>query len=159
MLQPIEPMTLLAVLFWLVTVTAALIVPPDVVSVNVRPSSVALFTVPAAIVYGPTKGPPPPTGAAPAGSTESLDVSCTERSRFSRPFPVCAVVPAASAFFARRETMTPFDAPSADVARMRPAAPATIAAAAEVPVTLAYPPPAVVVRMLVPGAARNVSSP
>src|SRR5436190_2021229 len=51
----------------------------------------------AAATYGPTYGPPPPTGAAPAGTTASLDVSAVARSRFSRPLPVSVDVPAASA--------------------------------------------------------------
>src|SRR5437867_11208308 len=87
----------------------------------------------AAPTYGPTKGPPPPTGSAPAGLTESVDVSATVRSRFKRPLPVCPWVPAASAFRARRDTMTPFAAP--EVALTSAAAPATSAADADVPVT------------------------
>ena len=54
MRQPIDPMTLFALLFWLVTVTEALIVALGATDVVAPPSTVALFTVPAAIVYGPT---------------------------------------------------------------------------------------------------------
>ena len=52
---------------------------------------------PAAARYGPTSGPPLPTGGAPIGSTESLAVSAIARARFSRPFPVWSAVPAGSA--------------------------------------------------------------
>ena len=41
-----------------------------------------------AATYGPTSGPPDPTGAAPAGVIDSVDVSPIARARFSRPFPV-----------------------------------------------------------------------
>jgi hypothetical protein len=47
--------------------------------------------------------------------------------------PVWSRVPTASAFFANRETITPLDAP--ELALISAAAPATSAAAAEVPVT------------------------
>src|SRR6185503_1477754 len=59
--------------------------------------------------YGPTNGPPSPTGAAPAGWTDPVDVSVNARARFSRPLPVSAAVPAASAVRARRPTIAPFD--------------------------------------------------
>src|SRR4051794_35401873 len=48
----------------------------------------------AAATYGPTKGPPLPIGAAPAGFTEAVDVSPTARARLSRPLPVSDAVPA-----------------------------------------------------------------
>ena len=54
--------------------------------------------------------------------------------------------------------MTPFEAPT-DEARSSAAAPATIAAEAEVPVTVAVAAAGDVVRMLSPGAARNVAAP
>src|SRR5215210_1598202 len=86
--------------------------------------------------YGPTYGPPSPTGAAPAGWIESLDVSSIARARLSRPLPVSSDdAPAGSAFRASRETMTPLEAPT-EVALSSAAAPATCAAAAEVPVML-----------------------
>ena len=112
----------------------------------------------AAAAYGPTSGPPLPFGAAPAGSTESVAVSAMARARLSRPLPVWAAVPAASAVRARRETMTPLVA-DGSAARSRPAAAATIADEAEVPVTLVVPLPMAVVTMSVPGAARKVSAP
>jgi hypothetical protein len=106
-----------------------------------------------AMTYGPTIGPPPPTGAAPAGWTDSLDASVMARARFTRPLPVCEVVPAGSAFRARRETITPFDAPTDD-ALSSAAAPATTAAEAEVPLT--EPP---TVAMPWPGAATKTDWP
>jgi len=112
----------------------------------------------AAATYGPTNGPPLPTGAAPAGFTEPVDVSAKARARFSRPLPVCSVVPAASAVRANRPTTAPFDSdPSA--ARKSAAAPATYAAEADVPVTVVVPTPTASVTMSVPGAARKVSRP
>src|SRR5690242_13135230 len=72
MLQLIDPTRLLALLLLLTTVIDALIVAPDDTStVRTSPLREGLFMVPAAIEYGPTNGPPPPTGAAPAGSIES----------------------------------------------------------------------------------------
>src|ERR1035437_2540103 len=105
-----------------------------------------LFVVPshvhvAAATYGPTNGPPVPTGAAPAGLIESVLVSEIARARFRRPFPVWATVPAASAVRARRETMTPLLAVGS-FARRRAAAAATSADEAEVPVTEVVSPPA-----------------
>src|SRR6478672_1792071 len=80
-----------------------------------------------AATYGPTNGPPSPTGAAPAGFTEAVEVSVAARPTFSRPLPVCAAVPATSADSARRFTTTPAEA-DGSIARSRPAAPATWAA-------------------------------
>ena len=54
--------------------------------------------------------------------------------------------------------MTPFEAPGS-IARRSPAAPATSAAAADVPLTASYPPFVSVVRMSTPGAAMKVSGP
>src|SRR6266566_4574216 len=82
--------------------------------------------------YGPTNGPPPPTGGEPTGSTGSTDVSVIARARFSRPLPVWSDVPAASAFRARRPTITPLLA-NESFAFTSAAAPATSAAAADVP--------------------------
>src|SRR5712664_383553 len=62
----------------------------------------------AAALYGPTNGPPAPTGAAPAGSMNSVLVSASARARLIRPLPVCDCVPAGSALRARRPTMMPF---------------------------------------------------
>jgi hypothetical protein len=86
----------------------------------------------AAATYGPTNGPPPPTGGEPAGVTGVVDVSVIARAKFSRPLPVWSELPAGSAFRARRPTMTPFEA-SNDEALSSAAAPATSAAAADVP--------------------------
>ena len=112
----------------------------------------------AAATYGPTSGPPVPTGAAPAGSTEAVLVSAMARARFSRPLPVWSSVPAASALRARRDTMTPLLAVGS-AARRRAAAAATSAEEAEVPVIVVVPSPVARVTMSVPGAARNVSAP
>src|SRR5690242_1086895 len=105
------------------------------------------------------KGPPSPVGGAPAGSVALLDVSLIARSRLSRPLPVCADVPAASADSASRLTMTPFELALTDEAFSSAAAPATSAAAADVPLTRPYRPPVWVVRMFSPGAAMKTSGP
>src|SRR5439155_26585489 len=57
-----------------------------------------------ATLYGPTKGPPSPTGGAPAGTTGSVEVSFSARLRLTRPFPVSPCAPAGSAFRASRPT-------------------------------------------------------
>jgi hypothetical protein len=106
-------------------------------------------------VYGPTTGPPP---GAPTGTTASGDESPIARARFTRPLPVWSLVPAASAFLAKRPTIVPLLA-DASFARMRAAAPATRAAEPEVPVTAAVPPPGASAVMPTPGAATNVSVP
>ena len=115
-------------------------------------------TLTAAATYGPTIGPPSPTGAAPCGFTPSLDVSLSARARLTRPLPVSATEPAGSALRARRPTMTPLDA-DGSAARSRPAAAATIAEDADVPEIEVEPPPGAVVKMSTPGAARNTSGP
>src|SRR5438477_3309172 len=86
----------------------------------------------AATTYGPTKGPPLAAPTTPAGVTPAMDVSAIARSRFSRPLPVSLCVPAGSALRARRPTITSFVA-EASLALSSAAAPATIAADAEVP--------------------------
>src|SRR5215213_500095 len=60
--------------------------------------TIPLMSAVLAARYGPTNGPPSPTGDAPEGMTLSVDVSPTARDRFSRPLPVSSAVPAASAF-------------------------------------------------------------
>ena len=90
----------------------------------------------ASTTYGPIIGPPPPTGGEPAGSIASTDVSAIARPRFSRPLPVWSEVPAASAFRARRPTMVPLEALES-LAFSSAAAPATSAAAADVPLIVA----------------------
>ena len=50
MRQPIEPMRLFALPFWLVTVTEAAMLAPATTVVVAPPSTAALLTVPAAIV-------------------------------------------------------------------------------------------------------------
>src|SRR6186997_3527040 len=82
-----------------------------------------------AATYGPTIGPPP---GAPTGTTPSLDVSANAWARFTRPFPVSLGDPAGSAFRASRPTIVAFDAPGS-FALSSAAAPATMAAEAEVP--------------------------
>src|SRR4051812_11005431 len=159
MLQLIEPTRLFPLLLLLTAVSEALIVAPEVTStVRESPLSVGALSTPAAMTYGPTNGPPAPTGAAPAGVTDAVPVSPRARARFSRPFPVSAAVPAASAFRASRPTMTPLEA-AASEARRRAAAAETSAEEADVPVTDVVPPPAARETMSVPGAARNVSAP
>ena len=104
-------------------------------AVTSSPRLVALkVTVVTAALYGPTNGPPPPTGAAPAGWTKSVPVSASARAMLMRPLPVWSCVPAGSAMRARRPTMTPFSS-AGSTARMNAAAPATIAADADVPLT------------------------
>src|SRR5262245_34598952 len=109
-------------------------------------------------MYGPTIGPPSPTGAAPCGFTASFESSPSARARFTRPLPVSATEPAGSALRANRPTMTPFDA-LGSAARSRPAAAATIAEDADVPEIDVEPPPGAVVKMSTPGAARNTAGP
>src|SRR5262245_48476941 len=109
-------------------------------------------------MYGPTKGPPSPTGAAPAGCRNSVLVSAIARARLIRPLPVWDWVPAGSAVRARRLTMTPLLS-EGSCAFIRPAAPATTAAAAEVPLTTSYPSPIDVVDTSTPGAAMNTAEP
>src|SRR2546425_12354851 len=60
---------------------------------------VASVTVPVtlwlpAATYGPTNGPPPPTGGAPAGWTKAVPVSASARAMLMRPLPVWVWVPA-----------------------------------------------------------------
>ncbi len=145
-------------MFW--TETLNVVVDPWTTGLGFCPLIVP--TLSPAATYGPTNGPPLPTGVAPAGSIELVLVSEIARARFRRPLPVWAVVPAASALSARRETMTPFVAVGS-FARMRAAAAETSAAEAEVPVTevvsSAAVPPATRVSMSVPGAPRKVSVP
>src|SRR6476469_798686 len=95
---------------------------PDAIAVHVE----------AAMTYGPTNGPPAPTGAAPAGLTDDVDESVTARARFNRPLTVWTTVPAGSADSARRFAITPFEA-DGSAARSSAAAPATSAADADVP--------------------------
>src|SRR2546428_5944219 len=108
---------------------------PAFAAVTSSPRLVALnVTVVTAALYGPTNGPPPPTGAAPAGWTKSVPVSASARAMLMRPLPVWSCVPAGSAMRARRPTMTPLLSVGS-TARMNAAAPATIAADADVPLT------------------------
>jgi hypothetical protein len=85
-----------------------------------------------AATYGPTNGPPAPTGAAPSGLTGSLVTSAIARARFRRPLPVSRFG-VGSALRASRPTITPLDA-SGETAFINAAAPATAAAEADVPV-------------------------
>src|SRR5919198_1031141 len=113
MRQPIDPTRWFVWEFGLVTLTEALMVP-----------------------LGATEVLAPPSGGAPIGSIGSVDVSDIARARFRRPLPVWSAVPAGSAFRARRPTMTPFVAPNEE-AFSSAAAPATSAAAADVPLIVA----------------------
>ena len=112
----------------------------------------------AAARYGPTNGPPLPTGAAPAGCTGSVETSTSERSMLIRPLPVWSCVPAGSALRAMRPTMTPL-VRAGSTAFMNAARPATCALEREVPLMTAYEPPAAVVCMSTPGAATKTASP
>ena len=137
----------------------------DAIAVPVPPHGTGAFTVPvlgvmvteppplpakvriswrAAATYGPTNGPPLPTGAEPAGWIGSVDGSPSARARLTRPLPVSSAVPAGSELRARRPTTTPFEA-DGSTANSWAAAPATTAAEADVPDTYRYPPPASVV--------------
>src|SRR5262245_14729160 len=80
----------------------------------------------AATPYGPTNGPPFPTGGAPAGCIVSVLVSASARAILRRPLPVSSWVPAGSAVRAMRLATTPFDS-DGSTARIRATAPATIA--------------------------------
>src|SRR2546427_10333333 len=72
-------------------------------AVTSSPRLVALkVTVVTAALYGPTNGPPPPTGAAPAGWTKSVPVAAGARGMLMRPLPVRARGPAGSAQRAAR---------------------------------------------------------
>src|SRR5438552_10481737 len=128
-------------------------------AVTSSPRLVALkVTVVTAALYGPTNGPPPPTGGAPAGWTKSVPVSASARAMLMRPLPVWSWVPAGSAMRARRPTMTPL-LRVGSTAFMNAAAPATIAAEADVPLMTVYASPAVVVWMSVAGAAMKTLGP
>src|SRR5439155_8552084 len=96
-----------------------------------QPKRSATFT---AATYGPTKGPPLPTGAVPAGSIAVVAVSPAARARFRRPLPVPDDI-VGSALRARRPTIAPLLA-AGSRARSNAAAPATSAAAADVPETV-----------------------
>src|SRR2546422_10670067 len=114
------------------------------VNVSVLPGLAATMVVgdvatdmlnPAAALYGPTNGPPLPTGGAPAGWTKSVPVSASARAMLMRPLPVWSWVPAGSAMRARRPTVTPVLRVGA-IALMKGAGPATIAADADVPLMM-----------------------
>ena len=110
-------------------------------------------------MYGPTIGPPSPTGAAPAGWTESVEVSRDGAREVQPPVPgLLAAVPAASAFRASRADDDAIRG-AGSAARSSAAAAATSAEEADVPVIDVVPPPAASVTMSVPGAPRNVSAP
>src|SRR5207247_10930523 len=105
----------------------------------------------AAAMYGPTIGPPP---GAPAGTTGSVAVSLRARFRFTRPFPT---PPSGSAFRASRPTITPGVA-EGSAASSWAAAPATIAADADVPVTLTVFAIVSSALMPTPGAVMNTAA-
>src|SRR5262245_54119237 len=108
--------------------------------------------------YGPTNGPPPPTGAVPAGWIPSVLVSDNARARLTRPLPVCSCVPATSAVRAIRLKTTPFDN-DGSTARIKAALPATIAAEAEVPLHVTKLLFGYVPAMPTPGAAKKTELP
>jgi hypothetical protein len=113
------------------TVTVQLLATPTATGL-VQLTVVEVVRVPAAERYGPTNGPPSPTGAAPAGCTGSVDVSASARGILIRPLPVASCVPAGSALRAMRPTITPLLSVGS-TAFMRAARPATCAAAVDVP--------------------------
>ena len=90
-----------------------------------------------AALYGPTNGPPSPTGGLPAGWIESVLVSERARKTLTRPLPVWSWVPAGSAVRAIRFTIIPF-ARDGSAARINAAVPATMAAEADVPLHVVY---------------------
>src|SRR3954447_8843340 len=146
-------------------VTAVPVPPPE--AVTVTPESGAAvrksLTVPVtgafdAATYGPTNGPPVPDGPEPTGTTGLVEVSVSARATLTRPLPVCAELPAGSALRASRPMMTAFEAAGSFALRSA-AAPATIAAEADVPVIDVVPPPSASARTPTPGAPRNVSLP
>src|SRR4051794_6121017 len=104
----------------------------------------------AAIVYGPTPGPPP---EAPVGVTASIAESPIARARFTRPFPT---PPSGSALRANRPTIVPGLAYGSSACNWA-AAPAATAAAAEVPVIESVPPPTESALMPTPGAVMNTA--
>ena len=116
-----------------------------------------LATFPAAR-YGPTNGPPSPTGSAPAGCTSSVDVSASARGMLIRPLPVCSAVPAGSALRAIRPTTMPF-VRAGSTAFINAASPATCAAAAEVPLMTIKFPLMSIVWMSTPGAPMKTACP
>src|SRR2546427_827379 len=89
---------------------------------------------------------------------KSVPVSASARAMLMRPLPVWSWVPAGSAMRARRPTMIPFVSVGS-TARMNAAAPATIAAEADVPLMTVYASPVVVVWMSVAGAAMKTLGP
>src|SRR6185369_13456101 len=117
---------------WLVGLLSEKVTVPDPAPAK------TMLRVLAAAVYGPTYGPPVPTGAAPDGWTGSVPVSARALAMLTRPLPNMAAlfgssaVPIASAERARRPTITPFDKVGS-TAFMEPATPAMIAEEAEVP--------------------------
>src|SRR3954470_1573758 len=104
----------------------------------------------AAIVYGPTTGPPP---EAPVGVTASIAESPIARARFRRPFPT---PPSGSALRANRPTIVPGDANGSTLCSCA-AAPAITAAATDVPVIVSVPPSTESALMSTPGAVRNTA--
>src|SRR2546430_5240492 len=68
---------------------------------------VVVVIVVTAALYGPTNGPPAPTGAAPAGWTKSVPVSSSARAMLIRPLPVWSWVPAGPAGRGSRPPTTP----------------------------------------------------
>jgi hypothetical protein len=141
---------------------AAAPVPPQVVGALIVPVFGVMVTDPvpvpakvkiqfrAAISYGPTTGPPP---GAPEGTTSVFDSSPTDRPRLIRPFPA---PPSESEFRARRPTIDPGVAYGSTATNWA-AAPATIAADIDVPVTESVPPPTESALMSTPGAVRNTA--
>ena len=123
------------------SVTSEPVPPPEAVTVTpdrgasvTESRTIPLIVALLAATYGPTNGPPSPEGAAPSGWIAVVDVSSRARARSRRPLPVSACVPAAAALRARRPTITPLDADGSNAATSA-AAPATCAAAADVPDT------------------------
>jgi hypothetical protein len=145
--------------FWLlpvsVTVTSQLLDAPIAIVVGLQAMAVVVVRDPAATSYGPMNGPPP---GAPMGVTPLVEVSESALAMFKRPFPVSSAVPAGSAFRARRLSMTAFEA-EGSFAINRAAAPATFAAAAEVPVIVITPSPNMSAGTSTPGAPMKVSTP
>src|SRR5262245_1010303 len=156
--QPVDRHLAFEPLPVVVTLIAAVIVAPGATWTLDPPFSVTELMDLAAIRYGPTNGPPSPTGGAPNGCTSSVAVSASARAICNLPFPVSSGVPAGSAFLASLPTITPLLS-DGSTARMNAAAPATKAAEAELPLHATYPPFLYVLTISTPGAAMKIVGP
>ncbi len=109
----------------------------------------------------PTPGVTPPVAVPPALGVSAGSTAVNAATMLSTPYPYSSSRPGAPLSVAvavsRRTTSGPFN--SGYFARTNATAPATIAAASEVPVPSRYPPPLSVLEMLSLGAAISTSGP